>query len=480
MNIKRRLLAVIFSLALLNSLACKAVTRLVETAPTEAARVMADTPAPQASPIPFNPVDTLTPQPIETSVPTLTVSPTPIPPTLTPSPTRSPTVGAPVTATPLQLRVFEDLWKTVHDDYMYPDFNGLDWDAIHGEYRQKVEAGLPDDQFYLAMEEMIFRLGDDHSAFLSPDEAKQENNEFSGENNFVGIGVLNAPVPERNRITIILVFPDSPAEKAGIQAHDSILAVGGQPIMDENGVRRNLLRGPEGTKITVTVQTPGEQPRDLVITRRRISGATPVPSVLLVTPNGKRVAYLLVTTLVEQTIDDEIGRALKNLADGKPLDGVILDNRENTGGADNVTKAVLGYFTHGTVGYFYNRQGRRAFNITGHNVNGSLKVPLVVLVGKGTVSFGEISSGILQDQGRAYVIGEDTDGNVEILWGYDFDDGSRAWIAHDYFRPANHLDANWEQTGIQPDEVAVSQWDQVTTETDPAILAALQHLDAQK
>ncbi len=482
MSIKRRLLAVIASVALLNSLACRAATGLLGPAPTEALLAQTVPPDESRTAIPFPATD----PPTQTPAPSLIAAFSPVPPTLTASPTctatptRTPTASPPVTATPLQLRVFEELWQTVHDEYMYPDFNGLDWEAIHAQYRQRVEAGLTDEQFYLAMEEMIFRLGDDHSAFLSPEAVKQEDSEFSGENNFVGIGVLNAPVPERKRITIILVFPDSPAEQAGLKAHDSILAVDGEPIIDEDGVRRNLLRGPADTQITVTVQSPGEEPRDVLITRRRISAPTPVPAEVLITPGGKRIGYLLLTTLVEKTIVDEVGQALERLSADRPLDGLILDNRENTGGADTITKAVLGYFTHGTVGYFYNRQGRRAFNVTGHNVGGSLKLPLVVLVGKGTVSFGEIASGILQDQGRAYVIGEDTDGNVEILWGYDFPDGSRAWIAHDYFRPINHPDANWEQTGIQPDEVVTSAWDQVTTQTDPVVLAALEHLDAQK
>ena len=62
-----------------------------------------------------------------------------------------------------------------------------------------------------------------------------------------------------------------------------------------------------------------------------------------------------------------------------------------------------------------------------------------MLVGPDTISFGEIFSGILKDQGRATLIGETTSGNVEILWGYDFKDGSRAWIAHDTFKRNNFV-----------------------------------------
>lgn len=59
--------------------------------------------------------------------------------------------------------MFEQVWATVNQDYLYPDFNGLDWDAVHTEVRGKIEAGLSDEAFYDLMEETIVRLGDNHS-----------------------------------------------------------------------------------------------------------------------------------------------------------------------------------------------------------------------------------------------------------------------------------------------------------------------------
>ena len=102
-----------------------------------------------------------------------------------------------------------------------------------------------------------------------------------------------------------------------------------------------------------------------------------------------------------------------------------------------------------------------------------------VLVGPGTYSFGEVFSGIMKDSGRAYLIGETTDGNIETLYGYDFQDGSRAWIAHDTFRPANNPDEDWEETGIQPHLTVPAAWDLYLLEDDPAVKAALEHLDTE-
>jgi hypothetical protein len=66
---------------------------------------------------------------------------------------------------------------------------------------------------------------------------------------------------------------------------------------------------------------------------------------------------------------------------------------------------------------------------------------------------------------------------VELLLGYTFADGSRAWIAHDEFQPLNHPDANWEATGIVPDLNVPAPWDLYTLETDPAVKAALEYFD---
>lgn len=452
---------------LLMILACKAVTGLA---------VPTATPLPSstrtASPLP----PTSTPRPTATPLPTET-------PTSTPTTTPESTSTATIVPTPsaLQLRVFEELWQIVWETYVYPDFNGLDWQAVREEYSQRVEAGMTEEDFYDAMEEMISRLGDDHSTFLRPVEAIAKGAEFSGKNDFVGIGVLTAVVEKRQRAVILVVFPGSPAEGAGLQPHDSLVAADGEPLVDENGLRRYLLRGPEGTTIELTVQTPGGAERKVTIARRRVTGSVPVPYTVLTTPQGKRVGYFLFVTFADETVDNQVEDALRKMTAEGPLDGVILDNRENSGGLDDVAKNVLGFFTHGTLGYFYNReQARRAFNVIGADINGSSNVPLVVLVGPDSVSFGEISSGVLRDSGRAYIIGEVTKGNVELLWSYDLEDGSRAWIAHETFHPKNHPDQIWEDTGIIPDLNVPSDWDLVTNDTDPAIKASLKYFDGLK
>ena len=117
--------------------------------------------------------------------------------------------------------------------------------------------------------------------------------------------------------------------------------------------------------------------------------------------------------------------------------------------------------------------------LTLNDVNGSSMMPLAVLVGSVTASFGEIFSGVLQDIGRAYLIGTTTDGYVEILWGYDLEDGSQIWLAYETFRPMNHPDEDWEKTGITPDLTVAADFDEYTLQNDPAVLTALGYLAAR-
>ena len=453
------------------TLACQAASLAFSPTRTEALNSAANL-LPQAT-------ATATLEPSPTATLTSTATPTLIPPSPTPPATSTPTVV--VTPSALQLSVFEDLWQTVDEEYLYPDFNGLDWDAVHAEYARRVNAGMTDADFYLAMDEMISRLGDDHSAYLSPEQVREEDAEFAGENDYVGIGVLTNLVPERERITILAVFPGSPAEIAGLAPHDSILAVDGKPIMDETGFHREYLRGPEGSPVVLTVVSPGEAQREVSLIRRRVTGAVPVPYQVLTSPQGKRIGYVLLATFADDTVDDQLGEALRAMTESAPLDGLILDNRQNGGGADVVARGALSYFTKGAVGHFINRHNdRRALTVMGMDINGSSRLPLVALVGPNTVSFGEIYSGVLRDMGRATIIGELTGGNVELLRGYDFEDGSRAWIANENFQPRNHPEQDWEASGIIPDITVASNWDEVTLETDPAVQAALELLDTAR
>lgn len=470
----RKISGFLFLITLLFSiLACQTLTRPFLLTPTPSL----------TQPLPVSSSPTI-PAPTETSLPSATpTEPPEILPSPTPSITATPSPSHTPQSTPLsidvQLGIFEELWSTINEGYLYPDFNGQDWDAVYDEFRQRVQSGLSSEDFYAAMAEMVERLGDDHSVYLNPAETAQEDAEYAGNVNYVGIGVLVSAIPERGRALILVVFPGSPAAQAGLQARDSIISVDGEAILDEYGYLKDIVRGPEGSLVILLVESPGSTPRQVSILRRPISGGVPVHHTVLSSPDGHRIGYIFLVTFSDSTIDEQVGEALRAMSSAEPLDGLIIDNRENSGGADTVMRPILGYFTSGEVGHFISRDEQRPLEIRIEEVNNSASLPLVVLVGKNTISYGEIFAGILKDTGRAYLIGETSEGNVETLWGYDFEDGSRTWIAHESFRPAKHPEEDWEETGVIPHLEVVAFIGDYSLEDDPAVMAALAYLDAK-
>jgi C-terminal peptidase prc len=395
--------------------------------------------------------------------------PTPYP---SPEPPSNTSVDAETTAR--QLRVYRDLWQTVNDVYVYPDFAGRDWQAIGDRYEGLIQLGLSDESFYYAMRSMIFELGDEHSSFQDPADVAEEESRLAGENDYVGVGILVSAVPQSDRAVIISVFPGSPAAEAGLRSHDVILQVDGLPILDETGdIRSERIRGPEDTPVTLRLLHPGGDPFDLTLTRRRITGSLPIDYCLV---PETRIGYLFFPSFEDETMPAQVRAALEAMTADGPLAGLILDNRQNGGGSSSVAHPILGLFSQGLQGYFVSRDDRDPLDVRSEDVGGSQTVPLVVLVDVDTVSYGEIVSGVLRVSGRATLVGQTTYGNVERLWGYDFEDGSRAWIASETFEPLGEANGIWEETGIIPDVHVPTRWDLFTEATDPALAAAVELL----
>jgi carboxyl-terminal processing protease len=432
------------------------------------------------------PTPTATPSPSATPVPS---TPTPVAAALVPSQCEGQPLAtvppdmalAGLTATPVvnpelstlaQLSIFDAVVEKITEVYVDPDFNGLDWPAATERYRTKVEAGLNTEAFYLLIDDLIAQLKDEHSSYESPAEVAEADAQLAGNNDFVGIGILSNPMPDKGLVTILAVFPDSPAELGGLRPHDSLLEVDGAPIIESDNVYVSRIRGPECTAVVLTVQSPGEEPRLVTFVRSHINAPLPIDARLVRTTDGSRIGYIFIPTFFDQTIQDQVRQSLLDFGD---LDGLILDNRMNGGGSSTVVEPILSMVTSGTLGHFVSRFSRRELSVTADPVHNSQTVPLVVLVGEDTVSFGEIFAGILQANGRAKVVGQTSLGNVEVEHGYMFDDGSRLWIAEETFVGPNSTQ-DWEETGIIPDVEAYADWDTFVFETDPAVAAALELL----
>jgi C-terminal peptidase prc len=396
------------------------------------------------------------------------------PPTATPVPTAQ---VVPDQTTTRQLRVFRELWHAVETEYLYPDYNGVDWQAVGEEYRARIEAGLSDEAFWAAMDEMLARLNDDHSAFLSPVQVAEEDAVTMGALNYVGVGITTAALPEKGYSVILQVIPGGPADQAGLRSHDRILAVDGVPACcDAYGYDiLDRLLGAEGSSVEVEAQTPGQPSRRVTLTRARIQGAFPIETRRLGDVAGiNDVGYILIPTLMDERLPGQVSRALERFAAEGELAGLILDLRINPGGTETSLWQTLSLFADGEMGHFVSREEEIPLRVIGRDVAGSQSVELVILVGRETASFAEVLSGVLREAGRARIVGRTTLGNVEVVHGYDFEDGSRAWIAQETFRPPSGAD--WEETGVVPDVEILLDWDEFTAEDDPQLQAALELL----
>jgi C-terminal peptidase prc len=369
----------------------------------------------------------------------------------------------------VQLQILDNIEQIVENVYVYPDYNGKDWNAIVARYRALVDGGLTTDDFYFEMQNLINELEDDHSAFNPPVAVQQADAELKGEIEYVGVGIYSELDIERERLVVISTFPGSPAEYSGIQSHDSILFVDGLPITRESGVRT---RGPECTSVVVTVQSPGESPREVMLIRSSIGGNIPIDARSVPTTDGSNIGYIFIPSFFDETLPPQIEGALQEFGQ---LDGLILDLRQNGGGISTVAYPIMSFFADGKLGDFVSRTESRALSISAKPIENSQTVPLVIMVSEDTVSFGEIFAGVMRDVRGAKITGETSLGNVEVLKGYDFEDGSVIWIASETF-DSDFSDGDWEETGIIPDLPAPAEWDTFYFDTDPAISAALELL----
>jgi carboxyl-terminal processing protease len=271
---------------------------------------------------------------------------------------------------------------------------------------------------------------------------------------------------------LLQVFPGSSAEQAGLMPHDRILAVDDLPVIDEGANDRlDLLEGPVGSEVRVTVQTPGQEPREIVVQRAHIQTQLLVEAYRL---PGTDIGYILVPSFWDRTVAGRVRQSLAGLMAEAELGGLVVDMRINGGGLDEALRDTLSIFTQGELGAFVSRTTERPLVIEANPVGNSQELPLALLVGRETESFGEIFCGVLQESRQALVVGRTTDGNVETLWRVDLEDGSRAWIASETFRPLSGAD--WEERGIVPDVEIPLNWDEFTAQDDPQLQAALESL----
>ena len=239
---------------------------------------------------------------------------------------------------------------------------------------------------------------DHYSAFLTADQLRDIYSQIEG--NFVGLGVeLKA---DKGELLIVHVIPHSPAEQAGIQANDHIVAVDGQETKTlSTDEAATLLTGAENSNCRVTVVTPGQAPREFNVTRSHVD----VPSlegVKIVDPNAG-VAYIRIPAFQKTTAPD-LEAALWDLH-RQGMQKLILDLRGNPGGLLTASVEIADKFiADGSIVSTRGRSEPENFNYRAHRP-GTWRVPLVVLIDGDSASASEIFAAAIKDSHRGTIIG---------------------------------------------------------------------------
>jgi len=327
-----------------------------------------------------------------------------------------------------QLTLFGDVFQRVRSDY--------------------VEAVSDKELIEAAINGMLTSL-DPHSAYLPDDNFKKMQVQTSGKFGGLGIEVTS----ENGFLKIVSPIDDTPADKAGLQPEDIILAVDGDSIVGlslADSVER--LRGPVGSEVNISVQRAEAEPFDVVIVRDEIKIRS-VRSRLYDT-----IGYIRITTFSEQT-SPGLEKALDDLeaeAAGK-LTGIVLDLRNNPGGLLSEAIKVSDAFLE--RGEIVSTRGRaendiqHAYARPGDLTDG---LPVVVLINSGSASASEIVAGALKDHRRAVLMGTRSfgKGSVQTITPMPGHGAMRLTTAR-YYTPSG---ISIQAKGITPDiEVALAR-----------------------
>ena len=258
---------------------------------------------------------------------------------------------------------------------------------------------------------------DPHSVYLPPVELEASETELSG--NFEGIGIqFNVP----NDTAIVLsVIPGGPSEKAGLQQGDRIIRVDSRDIAGHKTPQDSMVRlmkGPAGTKVTVTVDRAGEKiPFD--ITRDKI----PVHCVDAAFMLDSTTGYIRLTKFTRTTYSEFISAAIKLKAQG--MTHLIFDLRENTGGYLDQAYLLCNEFLEKGDKVVYMEGLHRSRSDLDADGRGSLKdIQLSVLIDEVSASSSEIFAGAMQDNDRGVIVGRRSFGKGLVQEPINFTDGS--------------------------------------------------------
>lgn len=319
-----------------------------------------------------------------------------------------------------------------------PEFERLydAYDALQEKYFEDVNE---EDVVYGAINGMFDALGDPYSDYMNKEEASSFNENLSS--SFQGIG---AEIQERNGyIMIVSPIKNTPAEKAGLQPKDLVLAVDGKSVKGMSSTEAVLLiRGEKGTEVTLTIQRGEAESFDLTLVRDDIPVETVYGDL-----DESGIAHLQITSFSENTAVEVEKLLIEFEKEG--MKGIVIDVRQNPGG---YLKAAI------DISNLFVEQGKTIVQIQERNLEPQIvaadnrskyKLPVTVLIDEGSASASEILAGALKESANAKIIGLKSFGKGTMQEIIYMDDGANLkFTTGKWLTP----DGNWvNEKGISPD-----------------------------
>ena len=352
------------------------------------------------------------------------------------------------------------------DIYKKIDLFGEVLEKINREYIDEINQSESMDS---AINGLLQSL-DPYSSYMSPEILEEMQTETSGE--FGGLGIEVSM--EAGVVKVISPIDDTPASKAGIKAGDYIVKINDTQVQGKSlSEAVDLMRGPVGSSIELTVRRRGEKKALTFNITREIIEIQSVKSELL----EENIGYIRLTSFNENS-SDQIEKQIKKLKKNKNLNSFILDLRNNPGGLLNQAIRISDFFLeNGEIVSTKSRKksdNRKWFAKKGDITDGKT---LLVLINYGSASASEIVAGALKDHKRAIVVGENSygKGSVQSIIPLKNKGAIRLTVAKYYLPSGKSI----SEVGVRPDIEVNEEGDnfKIRTETDNQLNYAIKLLN---
>jgi len=311
---------------------------------------------------------------------------------------------------------------------------------------------------------------DPYSAYMSPEVFNEMQTETSGE--FGGLGIEVSM--EAGVVKVISPIDDTPASKAGIKAGDYIVKINDNQVQGKSlSEAVDLMRGPVGSSIELTIRRRGEKKALIFVIEREIIEIKSVKTDLL----EQNIGYIRLTSFNENSAE-QVEKEIENLEKNKNLKSYILDLRNNPGGLLTQAIKISDFFlNNGEIVSTKSRkesENRKWFAKKGDLTKGKT---LLVLINYGSASASEIVAGALKDHKRAILLGENSygKGSVQSIIPLKNNGAIRLTVAKYYLPSGKSI----SEVGVSPDiEIGENSDDfRIKTDTDNQLNYAIKLLN---